>query len=332
MKNIIEVKNLVKTFKGGVRAVDDVSFSVQQGQFFGFLGPNGAGKTTTMRVLATLSQPTSGKVKVNGYDVVKEPDAVRKSIGFAMQSVGLDDLATAWENLILIGNLYGLTVLQAKDRARELLEMFHLEKAADRYVQHYSGGMRRRLDVATALMHNPKILFLDEPTEGLDPSGRRVIWKYLQDLNKGGTTIFLTTHYMEEADYLTRDLAIINHGKIVVRDTPKELKRKIGCSFINLELSDKDRKKAFDLICEKFKKLNCRLVPGGLEIEIAEEDNLLPAIISALDKVKVEIVNFNLHSPSLEDVFLKYAGERFEGEEAGKGIDPYVRMRQRPRH
>lgn len=326
-KKAVEVKNLVKAFRGGVKAVDKVSFSIDEGEFFGFLGPNGAGKTTTMRILATLTKPTSGKVLVNGVDVVKNPNEVRRSIGFAMQAVGLDDLATAWENLQLIGCLYGLSRKDAKSRAGELLDLLGLKDAAGRYVAKYSGGMRRRLDIAVALMHRPKILFLDEPTEGLDPAGRRVVWQYLENLNRDGVTIFLTTHYMEEADYLTRNLAIINGGKIVAAGTPQNLKKSIRESHIELELKEKN--KASKIISQRFPKLPYRSSATGIEIVSRDGEADMHRIIKFLGDAKVRVKGFNLHSPTLEDVFLKYAGHSFENEEVGRGVDPYLAMRGR---
>jgi len=326
---IIEVKNLIKSFKGGVKAVDGVDFDVKEGDFFAFLGPNGAGKTTTMRMMATLTRPSSGKVIINGYDVVKNPDAVRRSIGFAMQAIGLDDLASAWENLELMGTLYGMSRKEAKTRAEELLKMFGLEKVADRFVAQYSGGMRRRLDVAVALMHKPRVLFLDEPTEGLDPSGRRMIWNYLNKLNKEGVTIFLTTHYMEEADFLAHNLAIINKGKIVVKGTPNELKSKIGSSYIDLELDHEEKQKAQKFLCQKFSDLKCAQTEDGVEIRTNDGEKSLPKIINSLEQGKVEVKGFKLRSPSLEDVFLKYAGEKFEDEELNTKADPYMASRSR---
>ncbi len=329
MENIIEVKNLVKEFSGNVRAVDDVTFSVKEGEFFGFLGPNGAGKTTTMRIMATLSMPSSGKVLINGFDSMKNPNGVRRSIGYAMQSVGLDDLASAWENLLLMGRLYGLSKEEAQKRADELLTSFQLKKVANRYVANYSGGMRRRLDVAVALMHKPKVLFLDEPTEGLDPAGRRVIWKYLNDLNKEGVTIFLTTHYMEEADILVKRLAIINKGKIVAEGVPEELKGGIGASYIDLELDQFLKEKAEKFLCQKFTDIICAPTSEGLEIKTKNAQKSLADIINNLKQSKIEIKGFNLRSPSLEDVFLNFAGERFEDEELQKGVDPYSNSRMR---
>ncbi len=224
----IKVDKLTKKF-GKFTAVDDLSFSVPNGEFFGFLGPNGAGKSTTMRMLSTLLKPTSGQAWVNGFEIQEHPDDVRRSIGFAMQSVTLDTLANAWENLLFLGALYGDSKAKAKKRATELLELMELTKHADKWIKSYSGGMRRRLDLAAVLMHEPKVLFLDEPTEGLDPSGRRVIWQYLKKLGKDhGTTVFLTTHYMDEANYLCERLAIIDKGKIVVDGSPKDLKKQVG--------------------------------------------------------------------------------------------------------
>jgi ABC-2 type transport system ATP-binding protein len=227
MKEAIRVEMLSKRF-GTTVAVGAISFGVPEGEFFGFLGPNGAGKTTTMRMLATLLKPTSGKAWVNGHEVSQEPDAVRQSIGFAMQSVTLDPLASAWENLLLLGALYGMTQKAARKRAEELLELMQLTKVAGSWIKNYSGGMRRRLDLAAVLMHKPTVLFLDEPTEGLDPAGRRVIWNYLKKLGEDdGATIFLTTHYMDEADYLCDRISIIDKGKLVVTGLPSQLKAQV---------------------------------------------------------------------------------------------------------
>lgn len=230
---MVEVENLVKVYPGGVRAVDNISFKVREGEFFGFLGPNGAGKTTTMKILGTLVGKTSGGARVLGVDVEKNPDFVRSSIGFALQEISLDQLATGRETLVLMGVLYHMKSKEARERADELLELFGFGEAANRRVGSYSGGMRRRLDLASVLMHKPKLLFLDEPTEGLDPQSRRVIWEYLENLNRRRTTIFLTTHYMEEADKLCSRIAIIDQGKIVAQDSPDNLKRAMSVSSLN---------------------------------------------------------------------------------------------------
>lgn len=226
-KQAIIVKNLIKIYPGNIRAVSDISFSVKKGEFFGFLGPNGAGKTTTMKILSTLLPRTSGQVFVNGFELGKQDDEIRCSIGFAMQGITLDLTASAWENLYLIGTLYDMSKKEIEVRAKELLNLLDLEKVATSWVKNYSGGMKKRLDLAIALLHKPDILFLDEPTEGLDPVGRRKVWDYLKELNKNGTTVFLTTHYMQEADYLCNSLSIIDGGKIVISGTPGELKEKV---------------------------------------------------------------------------------------------------------
>lgn len=222
-KNIIEVKNLKKTYPGGTEAVKDVSFEVKRGEFFGFLGPNGAGKTTTMNMLVNLVRKTSGEIIINDHDIDKEPDEIYKEIGFAMQEVGLDETATAREMMQLHGRLYHLPKEKIDEQISKLLKLVELEKVADKYTFSYSGGMRRRFDLALSLIHEPKILFLDEPTQGLDPHARQLIWNYLKDLNKNGMTIFLTTHFMEEAESLCDRIAIMDKGQIVTEGTLKEL-------------------------------------------------------------------------------------------------------------
>ncbi|OHB18640.1 MAG: hypothetical protein A2666_04570 [Parcubacteria group bacterium RIFCSPHIGHO2_01_FULL_47_10b] len=228
LEHSIVVERLTKVYKGNTKAVNDISFTVGQGEFFGFLGPNGAGKSTTMKILSTLLTPTKGHVVINGYELGKQDNEIRKSIGFGMQGVTLDDLATPMENLVLIGVLYGRTTNESRARAEELLKILSLNHVRDRWVKNFSGGMKRRLDLAAVLMHDPKILFLDEPTEGLDPAARRVIWDYLRKRNTEGTTIFLTTHYMDEADALATRLSIIDHGTIMITGSPAELKKKVG--------------------------------------------------------------------------------------------------------
>lgn len=228
MNQAIEVQNLTKVYDNDFKAVDDISFSVSKGEFFGFLGPNGAGKSTTMRILATLLTPTQGQVHIAGFTLGRQDDQIRRAIGFAMQGVALDEMASAWENLYLIGSLYGLSRGEIRTRAGELLNLLNLEKVADSWVKNYSGGMKRRLDLAAVLMHRPKILFLDEPTEGLDPAARRVIWDYLKNLNQQGVTIFLTTHFMQEADELCQRISIIDQGKVITTGSPAALKAEIG--------------------------------------------------------------------------------------------------------
>jgi ABC-2 type transport system ATP-binding protein len=243
-----------------------------------------------------------------------------------MQAVGLDDMASGRENLMLIGQLYGLSKGEAEKRCRELLSLFALEESAGRFVSTYSGGMRRRLDVAGALMHRPKILFLDEPTEGLDPAGRRIIWKYLKDLNNQGMTIFLTTHYMEEADFLVKNLAIINKGHLVARGTPKELKEQVGSSklFIRFEESTE----AGRFICEELPETNCSEEDHTLIVDLRNGPSDVQRIFELLGQRRIPIGEFELRSPSLEDVFIKFTGEHFE-DEAPVIHDPYLAMRPR---
>lgn len=223
MKNIIEVKNLGKVFPGDVRAVNDISFNVKEGEFFGFLGPNGAGKTTTINMLVGLVRKSHGDVIIDGVNLDEDPDEIYKRIGFAMQEIGLDETATAEEMLELHGRLYHMSPSEIEEQKKKLLKLVELEKVAKRYTSTYSGGMRRRFDLALSLMHNPKILFLDEPTQGLDPHARQLIWGHLRKLNQDGMTIFLTTHFMEEAENLCDRLAIMDNGKIVAEGTVSEL-------------------------------------------------------------------------------------------------------------
>jgi ABC-2 type transport system ATP-binding protein len=222
-ESIIKVADLTKTYPGGVEAVRGVSFEVKEGEFFGFLGPNGAGKTTTINMLVSLVKRTSGTITIDGLDIDKNPNEIYKRIGFAMQEVGLDETATAREMLQLHGRLYHLSTQRIQDQIGKLLKLVELEKVADRYTSTYSGGMRRRFDLALALIHEPRILFLDEPTQGLDPHARRLIWDHLKELNKQGMTIFLTTHFMGEASELCERLAIMDQGQIVTGGTVDEL-------------------------------------------------------------------------------------------------------------
>jgi ABC-2 type transport system ATP-binding protein len=232
MAEIIEVKNLVKEFDG-IKAVDNISFSVNAGEIFGFLGPNGAGKTTTIRILTTLLHPTSGEVRINGFDPVKDPDVVRHSFGIVFQDPSLDDELTAYENMEFHGVLYGIPKKMRRQRIEDLMKLVELWERRDDLVKRYSGGMRRRLEIARGLLHHPKILFLDEPTLGLDPQTRDHIWSHIKNLNqKENITVFFTTHYMEEADRVAGRLAIIDQGKIVGEGSPQELKAKTNSATL----------------------------------------------------------------------------------------------------
>jgi ABC-2 type transport system ATP-binding protein len=329
--SIISVDKLLKTY-GDVTAVDGITFGVEEGDFFGFLGPNGAGKTTTMRILATLLKKTSGRVLVNGFDVERQPNDVRRAIGFAMQDISLDNLASGYENLQLLGALYGLSPKQSKARAIELVEMVGLSKVADRWVNSFSGGMRRRLDLAGTLMHRPKILFLDEPTQGLDPQARRTIWDYLRGLNKEGTTIFLTTHYMDEADSLCRNLAFIDSGKIVQQGTPSQLKSGMGGDLITLQLGPDVDMEAVEQSLKQVagEESSTVIKDHQISIAISNAHEMVPRLIQDLNAIKAAPLSFNISQPSLEDVFVKLVGHSILDDESQlvKGRDPFVEGRR----
>ncbi|MBU6389241.1 ATP-binding cassette domain-containing protein [Patescibacteria group bacterium] len=326
----IEVNHLVKKY-GGFTAVNNISFTVAKGDFFGFLGPNGAGKTTTLRILSTLLRKTSGEVKVAGYDVDREPNAVRRKIGFAMQDISLDNLASGWENLQLLGVLYGLSPADARKRAGELLGVVGLSKVADKWVTSYSGGMRRRLDLAGVLMHDPEILFLDEPTQGLDPQARRIIWDYLRKLNNEGSTVVLTTHYMEEADALCRELAFIDKGTIVRSGTPAKLKAQLGGEQIILTFGSADQaEKAIAVVTPLLEKETPAVTENRLQATVKEAGKIAPKVITKLESAKLFPASINITQPTLEDIFVKLVGHTIQEEDESnliKGRDPFVEGR-----
>lgn len=316
---IVQVEKLVKVYEPDIRAVDGISFHLERGEIFGFLGPNGAGKSTTIKVLTTLLRPTSGKAIVDGIDVTRDPAAVRRMIGYAPQDVGVDDDLTGRENLRLQCRFYHLPSGEIESRVDELLKKVDIEEAADRPARTYSGGMRKRLDLATALIHKPKLLFLDEPTTGLDPQNRRAVWDYIESLNAAGTTIFLTTQYMEEADRLADRLSIIDHGRIVAEGTPPALKAEIGADVVELALKENGnpdvRSRAKELLAA---------IPGVREVRDYEDalavyaqggSTLVPHIVRALDGAGTEIARLSLSGPSLDDVFLKHTGHKMRVEE-----------------
>ncbi len=311
----IEARGLSRTFKGGIEAVRGVDLDVAGGEVFGFLGPNGAGKSTMVRMLCTLLPPTDGMAKVAGHDVVKEGDDVRRSIGVALQEIGLDPVQTGRELLELQCGLYGITGSAGRERTAELLELVGLTDAADRRTKTYSGGMKRRLDLASALVHQPRVLFLDEPTTGLDPASRLTVWEEVRSINASGTTIFLTTQYLEEADELCDRLAIIDAGKIVAEGTPEVLKAEIGRDVVSVELHGADAERTRQVIGEL----------AGLDRVIAEQDALalfvedgassIAEIVRRLDAAGVEVGAISVSRPSLDDVFLEATGRRLEGAE-----------------
>jgi ABC-2 type transport system ATP-binding protein len=312
----IAANGLTRTFKGGIEAVRSVDLEVTEGEIFGFLGPNGAGKSTTVRMFCTLLPPTGGSATVAGYDVVAEGDEVRHNIGVALQEIGLDPVQTGRELLELQCGLYGITGSAGRERAAELLELVGLTDAADRRTKTYSGGMKRRLDLASALVHRPRVLFLDEPTTGLDPASRLTVWDEVRSINAEGTTIFLTTQYLEEADELCERLAIIDHGELVAQGTPEALKAEIGKDVVSVELHGADADRTREVIGE---------LPG-LDRVIAEEDALalfvddgassIAQIVRRLDAADAEVGAISVSRPSLDDVFLEATGRRLEGAQA----------------
>jgi len=315
------VEGLGKTYPGGVRAVDGISFAVERGEFFGFLGPNGAGKTTTIKILATLLPKSEGRVEVAGLDVTREPKAVRQAIGVALQEVGLDDLSKGRDFLELQGLLYGLSRAEARTRAAELLELVGLSSVADRKVGSYSGGMRRRIDLAGALMHNPGVLFLDEPTTGLDPQSRIAVWEHLEHLNSQGVTIFLTTQHMDEADRLCRRLAIIDHGHLVAEGSPAELKAGVGGDIVHVALdADASPDEGVTAALAAVRSLpgvrQADIASTGLTATVSDGGAAAPAIMSAFQDADLSIANLSITRPSLDDVFLQHTGRQIRDSDA----------------
>ncbi len=321
---IVQVEGLVKVYPGGTRAVAGIDFAVEEGEFFGFLGPNGAGKTTTMKILATLLRKTSGRAVVAGYDVEHDPTQVRRRIGFAMQEVGLDDLATGRDFLVMQGLLYGQSRREAQRRAEELLELVGLTPVAGRKVGTYSGGMRRRIDLVAALMHSPPLLFLDEPTTGLDPQTRLALWEHLEHLNREGTTVFLTTQMMEEADRLCRRIAIIDQGQLVAQGSPRALKAELVSDVVTIVLSapneaarDSQTARAEALVREQHYVSDVQTTGAQLAVYVQDGSVAAPDLLRLLHEHQITVSNLSVASPSLDDVFLKYTGRRIRTEEAG---------------
>jgi ABC-2 type transport system ATP-binding protein len=322
---LIEVTDLYKTF-GDVRAVDGISFSVDEGTIFGFLGPNGAGKTTTIRILVTLSTQTSGSAVVAGIDVLSDPGGVRSRVGYAAQATGIDRDLTGEENVVLQGRLHGMSRSQASSEAASILEVLGLSDVKDRRASTYSGGMARRLDLAQALVHKPTVLFLDEPTTGLDPQNRHALWTYLHDLNREGMTMFLTTQYLEEADELVDNLAIIDSGKIVVTGSPAELKRGIGGDTVLLTLSADTPSNHLDqasLAIRQLPNINAvEIVDSSVIVYLEDGGSRVTEIVRAVDATGIQLARLELSEPSLDQVFLKHTGSRLRVEE----VKPPSRM------
>ena len=320
MKSVI-AENLVKTYRNGeVRALDGLSLEVEEGTVLGVLGPNGSGKTTTVRVLATLLKPDSGRAMVGGIDVVKNPKAVREIIGLSGQYAAVDETLTGWDNLVMFGRLYHLSSQAANARAQELLEQFSLADDARRPIKTFSGGMRRRLDLAASLIIRPKVLFLDEPTTGLDPRGRMEMWKVIEGLVKDGVTLLLTTQYLEEADQLADEIAVIDRGKVIARGTSDQLKTQVGGERLELIVAEGDIARAREIadrvggststVDAGLRKISTPVTTGG---------EALVGLLRELDSAKIHPLDIALKRPSLDDVFMSLTGHVAEelAEEGG---------------
>jgi ABC-2 type transport system ATP-binding protein len=323
MLDIIQVENLVKIYPDGTRAIDGVSFSVKEGEFFGFLGPNGAGKSTTIKVLATLLEKTSGSVTVAGYNADTDAREIRKIIGVQSQETTVDGDLTGRDNLLLQGRLQRMRGKAVEQRVDELLKIVGLSEVADKKALYYSSGMKKRLDLASVFVHRPRIVFLDEPTIGLDPQSRGKMWAYLQSLNKDqGVTIFLTTQYLEEADKLCNQVSIIDRGRLIVTGSPNELKQQVGGDKVIIGLAGVNSSEGF----EKMQKI-ARSVEGvtkvlstenGLALYARDGSRIVPEVVKAFDNRGITPMSVNLYSPSLDDVFLQRTGRSFRPEPLAK--------------
>jgi ABC-2 type transport system ATP-binding protein len=318
MDDIIVVTDLRKVYGSEIKAVDGISFTVKKGEIFGFLGPNGAGKSTTIKILTTLINKTSGSATIDGLEIDGDQASVRRIIGYSSQEVGVDDDLTARENLTLQCRFHHMDKERTKQKVEELLGTVKLNEAADRRLSTYSGGMRKRLDLASSLVSDPKVLFLDEPTTGLDPQSRLDIWEYIKKLNRQGMTIFLTTQYMEEADRLANRLCIVDQGKIVAEGTPTELKAKIGADIITLRFRADDPtacEKALDALSglQGVKEIGTCTVglaeDSGLTIMSQNGAAMVPQVVRAVDSAGVEVQQLTLSAPTLDEVFLKLTGK-----------------------
>ncbi|WP_297504866.1 ATP-binding cassette domain-containing protein [Thermococcus sp.] len=325
--NAIEVENLVKKY-GDFEAVRGISFNVRQGEIFAFLGPNGAGKTTTVHVLTTLLKPTAGRATVAGHDVLKEPIAVRRKIGIVFQDPSVDRELTAYENMLIHGRIYGLSGDELKEKIERLLKFVELWEFRNRPVKFFSGGMQRRLEIARSLLHEPEILFLDEPTIGLDPQTRAHIWDYIRAMKEEhNMTIFLTTHYMDEAEQLADRIAIMDHGKIIAEGTAEELKKLVGSDIIYLKLRARD-----ELRCLKADFIKgCKMLPDGrIRLDVDNAAEALPKLFELAKETGVRILEVTYHRPTLNDVFLHLTGREIR-EEGGEGDMAKMIMRARMR-
>jgi len=313
VKSVI-AEHLVKTYRNGeVKALDNLSLDVEEGTVLGVLGPNGAGKTTTVRILATLLKPDSGIATVAGIDVSKHPDKVRELIGLSGQYAAVDETLTGWDNLVMFGRLYHLGKTASIKRADELLERFSLTDSARRPIKTYSGGMRRRLDLAASLIVQPKVLFLDEPTTGLDPRGRQEMWGVIQELVKGGVTLLLTTQYLEEADQLADEIAVIDHGKVIARGTSDALKKQVGGERLEITVENTDITKTQEIV-SRISTSAIHTDVRTISAPVSTGSIALMEALRALDEAKIHPLDIALKRPSLDDVFLSLTGHVAEEE------------------
>lgn len=331
MQDIVIVEDLRKTYGKDIVAVDGISFRVHDGEIFGFLGPNGAGKSTTIKILTTLLEKSAGKAIIDNLDIDADQAKVRRIIGYCSQEVGVDDDLTARENLMLQCSFHHIPKDKAEKKTEELLKKVRLTDASDRRLKTFSGGMRKRLDLASSLVSDPKVLFLDEPTTGLDPQSRQDVWEYIKELNKRGTTIFLTTQYMEEADRLADRLCIVDQGKIVAEGTPAELKAQVGADKIRLwfraddtEACEKAAKGLSNLpdIDEVGKCVTGIATEEGLEITAKNGAAVVTQVVRTLDKAGVSIEQLRLTAPTLDEVFLKFTGKTLNVVEREEAVRP----------
>ncbi|MGH2511216.1 MAG: ATP-binding cassette domain-containing protein [Candidatus Limnocylindrales bacterium] len=311
----IEVVDLVKTYGGGIRALDGISLTVQPATIFGLLGPNGAGKSTTVRILSTLSRADSGSARILGVDVAREADRIRRMIGLVGQHGAVDSEATGRENLLLQGHLHGMAGALLRRRVEELLERFGLVEAAGRVVKTWSGGMQRKLDVASGLVHEPHVLFLDEPTTGLDPEARADLWTEVERLAAGGLTILLTTHYLEEADRLAGQVAILDHGRIVARGTPDQLKSELRGDAIVVELRESAANGQASMILAGVDGVREPALTGRtLRARADDGARSVPSVLAALDAAGLGVISVTVARPSLDDVYLQHTGRAYRPE------------------
>jgi ABC-2 type transport system ATP-binding protein len=321
----IEAEGLAKEYPGGVKALDGLSFSAEAGTVFGLLGPNGAGKSTAVKILTTLARPDAGSASVAGFDVLRDPARVRKAIGVVSQAGGLAQEATGRENLRLQGQVFGMSGAPLDRRLAELLEQFDLTDAADRTVREYSGGTRRRLDVALALVHEPRVLFLDEPTTGLDPEVRTEMWEEIERLTSAGLTVLLTTHYLEEADRLAARLAIVDRGRIVAEGSPDALKRDLRGDAVHVELSAGCEDEQVRRALANVEGVGELLIDDrALHARADDGARAVPAVLAALEAAQVEIAAVTVARPSLDDVYLRFAGRTFGAAEARGERNPHA--------